>query len=403
MDPSNRKRTRPQLVTNKCEKKVCVPQPLPTPDSQPGDVNFQTVCEWVEPLEREIEWRMKTVMADLRDERLLVNDNPGLKMTHGGAFGEVEVLLREPEKEPVLPPPRTKLLKIVAEIEIESEDEVIEIVSDGETVAPETPIENPPEPVPEPYVPEPVPMPEPYVPEPIRPQPSYTAPPMTNYYPYRPIVEDPAYQSQHRQAYSQYQIDIAAGDEVCPFYVRDVLVHDPFYAGVRINGLGKVQRQLRQDFGTFPTEWLEKGCPYWQEVIDWIGNKKGLVSHYLYSRYDNERVNFIKYKDGRIKITRNHVNAIIREKFESTKWTPTPLRNHNPDKERRFVIPTAMISLKSPYYAELIQQDMFFPRNKDTWIHVKARDGVEVSLRLGLNGQTLAAVRNGSTVQIHPQ
>ncbi|KAL5275621.1 hypothetical protein ACFFRR_001465 [Megaselia abdita] len=183
--------------------------------------------------------------------------------------------------------------------------------------------------------------------------------------------------------------------------VREVMKFDPNYAVVKIIREDKIQRGRRQDYGIFPTEWVPKGCPYWGQILEWFGNRREYLTHYLYSKYDNAIINFVQYRDGRVKVTRNYVNAVIKEKKDKgSDWKETPYIHKDPEMVHRYVYPTEYIPKDSSYYTELLQ-DVFFPRDGVKWIHTYGRDGALVHFRLGLAGESLVVHRNGVTVELY--
>lgn len=403
MDCFDRKRTRPTIVTNRPEKKVCVELPLPTPEQQDGDVNYQPECIWAKALESEIELSMETLPKKFLDMPVL-EDPQNAEETSDEVNVEVAQPPTKNAAEPITPPATPSSEKPTAEAaeslvhETPTQKDIpdVEATVQSARKAPEEPS----------IAPRQVVDPEPYVPKPVTPQagpsrpPSYHAMPMKHFAPYRPIVESRAYQQQHRKAYNEHKAEVAKGQDSCPWKLRDAIDRIPKrYNQVKIVENGT--RWLRQDFGVFPTEWIEKGSPYWDQVLREIGTRRGEVTGHCRSRHDNAPMKYIQYRNGRIKVTRNYVNVIIREKFEENTWTPIPHKPRKESLERSFVFPTEYISPDSPYYQEILKEDFYFPRDSKQWVHVYGRDRVKVDLCLGLLGESLMVSRDGVKVVLY--
>lgn len=410
-----RKRCMPKLVTNRPEKKcLYTVEALPTPEPQEGDVELREVSDWSEDLERKVEQQMKTLPANLlfvyKDVKLVVKPESTVRMRSSGkGEGDVEVLEREPEGE----------VGFGREVETEAREEIDDALS---TISSEDNFSdfNEPNDIPEPYVPQPIKPPsasyepiETYTPSPVERLPTkhlptksalsvdqrkYQPSPILQYAPYRPIMESKSYQKDHRHHWKQDKA--STSPKTCHWWVKEILPFDPDYIAVRVVGLEKKQRDLRQHFGVFMTEHIPYGSPYWQEVIEKAGTGHKTFCGKLRSSFDNEPMEFIKYRGGKIKVTRNHTTVIIREKLEEPRQVSS-VRFHK-DETRvgaGYVFPTKLIPVNSRYYAELTK-DFYFPRDTVKWVHVLGRDGVPVHFRLGLNGESLVVNRNGVTVQL---
>lgn len=417
----SRKRSMPKIITNRPEKRrvVTIPPPLLTPEPQDGDVDLTAVSDWSDALEKEIERKMETLpKPSLPGIELLTEDMPKEAEKKGSSaevHEEVKVVEKEPEVAKVGYCPITEAIS-------DADDDALSTISSDENFSD---VEEP-EKIPEPYVPEPTCSADPsYEPleaykaspihrvptkekteatntfklDPARHKPS----PMLHYAPYRPIVEDRSYQQQHRQHWRKEKAEPATAPKNCHWWVKEVLPYRVDYLAVRVVGLEKKQREQRQNFGVFMTEHIPYGSPYWSEVIERAGTDENTFSGSMRSSYDDVRINFIKYRGGKIKATRNYTSVIIREKLEVPQQQP--IKAVHKDKTRvkkKYVFPTEQIPINSRYYSELTYE-LFFPRDKSRWVHVLARDAVPVHFRLGLKGESLIVNRNGVTVQLFGQ
>lgn len=409
MEPCTRKRCLPTIVTNRPEKRatITVALPLPTPEPQNGDVVFNEENDWSEALEAEIELRMKNMPNPLLLASVgeTLSSNSQVVVTSGE---DEEKCAETPEKEPEKPSDGlTAMAEEFSDISSEdgfsndSEDEFSAINSEEDFSSFEEP---------EPYVPKTSTSSvtsRPYAAEPVTSQrssplkkpttkapPSFTSPVGMKYTPRRPTEYCSSYQRLHRDHCRHEKT--AVGGKTCHWWVREVLPYDPNHAVIKVTK----QLPLRSE-ETFMTEHIEYGSPYWREVIEAAGKGETTYHGHLHSFHDGAHISFIRYRGGKIKATRNHTGVIIRERLE----TPRPPKPANPvtyyvneSRVRPDKFPTEFIRLDSPYYTELVQ-DLFFPRDKDRWVHVKARDEVWVHIRLGLKGESLVINRNGVTVE----
>ncbi|KAL5282772.1 hypothetical protein ACFFRR_005689 [Megaselia abdita] len=389
MEPCTRKRTMPKIVTDKSKKRACpnvkVAVPLPTSDAQDGDVEFGPLCGWHDALEREIEQRMKTMPSIIPERALVIDPSVAIRMKHKGKVaGDIEVLERESDEETVVDDPRQiETLIIESDDDFENEDDIdteledvdVETVENEEIIEIDLDSDNRPAPF------------------------NYQPTPIQVFAPSRPIMESRGYQAQHR-AHCAEERRIPAESRVTPFWASEVIPEIPDYFCVKVNEpecpkKAASERKKRIDFGLFPTEWIPEGSPYWQEFIDLLKHVRGNAEYEARaSSYDGVLVTITLYSSGKIKASRNHVSVIIRRKYRD----PTPVPGvHGAETEKLpGVYPTEFIPVDSPYYAELVRE-VFFPRDRYRWIHVKGRDGQDVHFRLG---ESLRVHRNGVTVDL---
>ncbi|KAL5276254.1 hypothetical protein ACFFRR_001839, partial [Megaselia abdita] len=241
---------------------------------------------------------------------------------------------------------------------------------------------------------------------------------------YEPSVfrEDPTF-----NAMPSFHCDIpATGPGSILWWVRDVCPRDPNYEPIHV--VNEETNQQKKKVTLIPTQWLPYGSLYWKQCLDRINQHPGEHQLVMRNSLDNARIGLKKFKDGRIRATRNFVSVIIQKKSDAPKtlnweaaywkgvksqfrgrqhYTPsvspeedpqfrasTRIVEEFPDKVRIGKIPTDAIPWNSPYYAELLET-IYFPREKHHWYHSRGRDGVPVHFRLGEQGRSLFAYRNG--------
>lgn len=451
MDPFTRKTTRAKIVTSVRNINVNTPaaegnadnDQLLTPGPQTGDVNEFSLCSWSQTLENQIDERIRreSLTGGLSFPRF---EGPSAVLLNniGTVAGDVEVLVR-PEPEEPEPESETEIIEIlisdddlefeeerevqvspeVEYEEISDEDEDCEVVVENEPlvaeefeipVAASTPILNVQEPDPEPYIPQPVlQVPEgyqeyfarPLAREVEEPQPSTsrkwsTNEPPVSFHPYRRIEETPNYQRNHREHWKQYR-EVGTAPVVPKVFgrVNEVLFSPPNYAAIGLTNQRPGEAAKRQGFKIFPTEWIPMGSPYWLELIarmKFVPTKQKMMFRSIYDGVFNH---LIRYENGRIVATRNHTNVLIRTKHGDPEQVVAKALKRDEGSIRDNVIPTEFIPVDSPYYAELVGE-MFFPLNKDIWVHTYARDNENIQFHLGVKGEYVDVLRNGVTVRL---
>lgn len=130
-------------------------------------------------------------------------------------------------------------------------------------------------------------------------------------------------------------------------WVREVVPINPFYVCIPLcarqgnPGPGKTPARA------FPTELIPEDSIYWAQYLLALQKNNPIREP---SVFDHVMVSAYKYGDGRIKITRNYVNVIIRKGDQRVLRRPVDLFYVVDSEVRNGVFPTDMIPADSPYY-----------------------------------------------------
>lgn len=183
-----------------------------------------------------------------------------------------------------------------------------------------------------------------------------------------------------------------------PTYVwaSDILPMNPNYQAIPL--AEKQGDAEKKNPFLFPTQLIPVESTYWSQYLTALQSRTVVKER---SVYDGAMVSAIKFSSGRVKASRNYVNVILRQKKKTILTRNVNVFQRNEIEVINGIFPTDMIPVRSPYYITLIQ-DLYFPLEHPTWVRKRGEDDVEVKFRLGVNGKSLYAKRNGITVKIHP-